>query len=82
MFEIATLTPGHTLQLPTEIGKRFAPSDRFIVWIEGDILHLKRIAPSPLGLVERAPEGEPMSLEEINEIVHEVRSRRRERKAD
>ena len=73
MFEIAKMTPDKRLQLPDEIARRFLPSDQFIVWIEDDTLHLKRITPSPLNAVEQAPEGEPMSLDEINEIVHEVR---------
>jgi hypothetical protein len=42
MVEIAELTSQHTLQLPAEIAARFRPSDRFVVWAEGDTLHLKR----------------------------------------
>lgn len=76
MFEIATLTPNHTVQLPPEIAKRFLPTDRFIVWWEGDTLHLRRLTPSLLKRVENAPEDEAMSLDEINDIVHEVRQRR------
>ncbi|RLT37732.1 MAG: hypothetical protein DWI57_13285 [Chloroflexi bacterium] len=34
----------------------------------------RRLIPSPLKRVEDAPEEESMSLDEINEIVHEVRS--------
>jgi len=78
MVEIAELTSQHTLKLPAEIAARFRPSDRFVVWTEGDTLHLKRITPPPVtGIVAQAPEEEPMSLEEINEIVHEVRRQRR-----
>ncbi len=76
MFEIVTLTPNNTLQLPLEIARHFLPADRFIVWQEGDTLHLKRLTPSPLRLVEDAPEDEPMTLDEINDIVHIVRQRR------
>ena len=81
MFDLATVTPNHTLQLPDEIAKQFQPADRFIIWMEGDILHLKRITPSPLKAVEQAPDEEPLSLEAINEIVHEVRKQRRQQKA-
>ncbi len=77
MFEIATLTHKDTLQLPVEISKRFKASDRFIVWMDGDTLHLKRMKPSPLRVVEEAPYEEPLSLDEINQIVHEVRRQRR-----
>ena len=43
MFEIATLNANNTVQLPIDIAKRFLPTDRFIVWLEGDTLHLKRL---------------------------------------
>jgi hypothetical protein len=79
MSDLATLTTNHTLQLPDEIAKRFRPSDRFVVWVDGDTLHLKRVMPSPLQAVADAPEGEPLSLDEINDIVHEVRRKRRQR---
>jgi len=78
MVEIAELTSQHTLRLPTEIAARFRPSDRFVVWVEGDTVHLKRVTPPPvMSIVAQAPEGEPLSLEEINEIVHQVRRQRR-----
>ena len=73
MFEIAKLTPLRTLELPPAIASQFAPSDRFIVWMEGDTVHFKRIATSPLQVVEDAPADEAVPLEEINEIVHTVR---------
>lgn len=76
MFEIAKLTPLRTLELPPAIADQFAPSDRFIVWMEGDTVHFKRIAASPLQAVEDAPTDEAMTLEEINEIVHTVRKER------
>jgi len=80
MSDIAELTEQQTLKLPPEIAARFRPLDRFVVWAEGDTLHLKRVTPPPVTkIVEQAPEGEPMSLDEINEIVHEVR---RQQKAD
>ena len=74
MAKIAELTSERTLKLPPEIADRFRPSDRFVVWAEGDTLYLKRITPPPVTeIVARAPEGEPLSLDEINEVVHEVR---------
>ena len=82
MFELATLTPNRTLELPLEIAKHFQPTDRFVVWMEGDTLHLKRITPSPLKVVEQAPPDQPLSLDEINDIVHEVRQHRHRRKAE
>ena len=74
MVEIAKMTTPDTLELPAEIASRFRSSDRFIIWAEDDTLHLKRITPAPINqIVAEAPEGEPMSIDEINEIVHEVR---------
>ncbi len=77
MAEVAELTSQNTLKLPDEIAARFRPSDRFIVWVEGDVLHLKRLTSPVTKVVEQAPEGEPLSLQEISEIVHEVRRQRR-----
>jgi hypothetical protein len=78
MVEIAELTEQDTLKLPPEVAAQFRPSDRFVVWVEGDTLHMKRITPpSVTRIVGQATTGEPMSAYEINEIVHEVRRRRR-----
>lgn len=76
MTELAILNPNHTLELPATIAKRFQPSDRFVIWMEGDTLHLKRVTPSPLQAVEQAPSDQPLAFDEINDIVHEVRQRR------
>ncbi|NOZ06136.1 MAG: hypothetical protein GXP41_07285 [Chloroflexi bacterium] len=77
MIEIAELIAQDTLRLPTDVASRFRPSDRFVVWVEKDTLHLKRITPPPVtSIVAQAPEGEPLSLEEISEIVHQVRRQR------
>ena len=78
MIELAELTASQTLKLPAEIAARFKPADRFVVWVEGDTLYLKRVTPPPVtDIVAQAPEGEPVSLDEINEIVHQVRRQRR-----
>ena len=74
MVELAELTAQQTLKLPAEIAARFKPADRFVVWVEGDVLYLKRVTPPPVtDIVAQAPEGKPLSLDEINEIVHQVR---------
>jgi hypothetical protein len=78
MVEIAEWTPQRTLKLPEAIAERFHPTDRFFVWVEGDTLYLKRITPPPVTeIVAQAPEDEPLSLDEISDIVHEVRRQRR-----
>jgi len=77
-MEIAELTSDDTLKLPAEIAGRFRPLDRFVIWAEGDTLYLKRIAPrSVTSIVAEAPEGQPMSPDEISELVHQARRRRR-----
>jgi len=78
MIEIAELTTSDTLKLPAEVAARFRRSDRFMIWVEGDALYLKRIAPrSVTDIVAEAPPGEPMSPDEISEVVHQVRRQRR-----
>ena len=78
MFEIAELKTPYTLTLPAGIAEQFHAEDRFIVWTEGDMLHLKRMqAPSLTELVAQVPEGDPLSLDEINALVHEVRRQKR-----
>ena len=78
MIEIAELTSQDTLKLPAEAAARFRLSDRFVVWTEGDALYLKRITPPPVtSIVAQSPKGEAMSLDEINEIVHQIRRQRR-----
>lgn len=78
MTEIAELTTDDTLKLPAEVAARFQRSDRFMVWADGDALYLKRIAPRPVTkIVAEAPPSEPMSMEEINDAVHQVRRQRR-----
>jgi uncharacterized protein YqfB (UPF0267 family) len=78
MAEIAELTSNDTLRLPAQVAAHFRTADRFVVWTEGDTLYLKRITPrSVTTIVEQGPQDESLSLDEINDIVHEVRRRRR-----
>jgi hypothetical protein len=77
MVEIAEMTAPDTLKLPAEVASHFRPSDRFVIWVEGDTLQLKRITPPPVTrIVAQAPEGEPVTTDEINEIVHNMRRQR------
>ena len=77
MIEIAEFKSPDTLRLPEGVAARFRASDRFMVLVEGDALYLKRIAPRSVGsIVADAPEGQPMSLDEISDLVHEVRRQR------
>ena len=76
-MELATFTPNLNLQLPIEVAKHFLPSDRFMVWLDGDTLVLKKVVPSITRRLEGVPRGNPMpmSLDEINDVVHSVRHR-------
>jgi hypothetical protein len=61
MVEIAGLIAQDTLKLPHEVAARFRPSDRFVAWVEGDTLHLKRITPPPVtSIVGQAAQEEPI----------------------
>lgn len=74
---IVELSDKSTLTLPPTIAAQFHPADRFLIWRDGDTLHLKRITPSPVtDIVGASPDEEGMSIEEINTIVHEVRRQR------
>ncbi len=74
MTAIAELIAPDTLKLPAQLTTQFRPSDRFVVWVEGDTVYLKRITPvSVLEIVDQAPVGEPLALDEINELVHQAR---------
>lgn len=77
MSNVATMNENSSLQLPEDLAGQFQPADRFIVWVDGDTIHLKRLLPSAVDVVERAPLDSPLSLDEINDIVHEVRRQRR-----
>lgn len=75
---IVELSSDYQVMLPAEIARRFRPADRFLVWPQGDTLILKRItAPRVTDIVAATPESEPpLSMEEIDAIVHEVRKQR------
>ncbi len=77
MVEIAEMTTSDKLKLPAAVASRFRASDRFIILVQGETLQLKRITPPPVTqIVAEAPAGEPMSMDEINDIVHHVRGQR------
>jgi hypothetical protein len=74
---IVELSDMNTLTLPPTLAANFRPADRFLIWSDGDTLHLKRITPAPVtDIVNDAADEDAMSMEEINAIVHEVRRQR------
>ncbi|MBC8254021.1 MAG: AbrB/MazE/SpoVT family DNA-binding domain-containing protein [Ardenticatenia bacterium] len=75
---IVELSLDYQITLPAEVAQKFRPADRFFVWPQGDTLILKRITiPRVTEIVAMTPETQPpLALEEIDEIVHEVRRQR------
>ena len=75
---IVELSLDYQITLPAEVAQKFRPADRFFVWPQGDTLILKRVTiPRVTEIVAMTPETQPpLALEEIDEIVHEVRRQR------
>jgi hypothetical protein len=61
---VVVLSEDNTITLPDEVARQFHPTDRFALLQQGDTLILKRVSA-------------PLSLDEISDIVHELRSKRR-----
>ena len=62
MPAIVELSAARTVKLPPKVAARFVASDRFLVWVEGDVVYLKRITPSRVTeRVANAPKGEPLT---------------------
>ncbi len=72
------LSPDYKITLPAEVARGFRPADRFLVWPQGDTVILKRITmPQVTEIVATTPETHPpLSMEEIDAIVHEARKQR------
>jgi hypothetical protein len=75
---LVEVSSDYKITLPLEIARRFRPADRFFVWSQGDTLILKRVTiPRVTDIVATTPETyPPLTMEEIDEIVHEVRRKR------
>jgi hypothetical protein len=77
MVQVVELTSQGTLKLPPDIAQRFHPADRFVLWAEGDTLHLKRVSAPPVtDIVAAAPPAEPMAPDELNDLIHALREPR------
>jgi hypothetical protein len=73
-IQVIELGADNTLTLPAEIAQVLRPGTRIVVMKQGDTVVLKRIdVLSHLDRVAAIPDSEALTLEEINEIVHEVR---------
>jgi len=75
---VVEVSSDYKITLPLEIARRFRPTDRFFVWSQGDTLILKRVTiPSVTDIVATTPETyPPLTMEEIDEIVHKARGQR------
>jgi hypothetical protein len=69
-----------TITVPAEVTGKFQPTDRFVVWPQGDMLILKRVKPMRVTEVvaNASEENPPLTLDEIDEIVHAVRQQHRQ----
>ncbi|MFQ5904473.1 MAG: hypothetical protein ACE5JO_12375 [Candidatus Binatia bacterium] len=69
-----------SIRLPKEMLRLFPASSKLAVWMEGDMIVLKRLQPlKPSQIAERFPErGQP--LEEIAAEVHRMRCKTRKRR--
>ncbi len=66
------------LELPTEALEWVRPDDELMVFIEGDMLILKRVHPPRLSeLAGRAPGDVEMPLQEVVDEVHRYRREKR-----
>ena len=69
---IPKTTAADTLRLPAKMALLFRAEDQLVIWADGDALYLKRITRRAVTrMVAEAPEEGPLSMEEINEIVHD-----------
>lgn len=77
---VVELGADKTMTLSADILQVFQPSDRFLVTIQGDMVILKRITPvNVLDRVAAMPDDDPpLTMDEINEIIHEVRQQHRQ----
>ncbi len=75
---IVELTREFTIKLPDELTKQFHPADRFALFPQGDTLILKRVnVPRITDIVaEATEENSPMTMDEIDEMVRQVRQAR------
>jgi hypothetical protein len=72
---VVELMEKNILHLPDNLVSGLHTGERFIVLRNGDTLLLKRIQPARItDIVAKTPPSEPpLTMEEIHEIVHEVR---------
>lgn len=76
---IVELTREFTIKLPDKLTKQFHPADRFVLIPEGDTLILKRVNVLRITDIVAAAteENPPMTMEEIDDVVRQVRAARK-----
>lgn len=76
---VVELSSEFTIRLPQELANQFHPADRFVVFPQGDTLILKRLSVLRItDIVAAAAENNPpLAMDEIDEIVHQVRQTRK-----
>jgi hypothetical protein len=75
---VVVLGADNTITLPDAVARQFQPADRFVLVQQDDTLILKRLdVPRVSDIVGAAPDEPAMGLDEISDIVHQLRSERR-----
>lgn len=77
---VVELAENNIFQLPAGLVGDFHPGERFLVLRMGDTILFKRMQPRRItDIVANAPATEPpLTMEEISEIVHDVRRQQSE----
>lgn len=72
---LVELDAQNTVHLPDDLVSGFHTGDRFVVVRTGDTIVLKRIHPPRITdiVAETPPTEIPMTMDEISELVHDVR---------
>jgi hypothetical protein len=69
-----------SIKLPQEVLRAFPAASELGLWMQGDMIVLKRLQPIPPSqIAERVPEESP-SLEKIAAEVHQLRAEKRQRR--
>jgi len=66
-----------TLTIPKALRSFFKPSDKFIWFMEGNTLIIKRINPPNLSDIAKRVKEKPLPLKEIEKEVHAYRNEKK-----
>ena len=84
---IVSVTEERQLELPPEIQEQLNPGDEYLIWQTDDTIMFKKIQkPTPYSdlweKIQVEPDPDEMSMEEICEVVRDVRREMAKERAD